>query len=63
MSATDVRLHRCHCVVVDVDPHNPFEDRCPALVPLDAPFCDECEARHQGEGGLNQYGVAPVGQP
>ena len=55
---TSTRLHRCRCVIVD----DGLQDRCPAQVPLDAPFCEQCEQHHQGrtEG---RFGVVPVGQP
>lgn len=43
----DKRMHRCRCVLtVDGVP-----DECIAMIPLDQPFCEDCEAEHIGKGG------------
>jgi len=44
---------RCRCVIGGVD-------WCPNLVPLDAPFCPDCEDRHPGSP--QPVGVVPPGQ-
>jgi hypothetical protein len=51
-----VALHRCRCLVLPID-------RCPALVPMDQPVCDDCEVAHFGEHRERDAVMVPLGQP
>ena len=49
-------LHRCRCLI-------PPYDRCPAMVSLDQPVCNDCEHDHFGENRVRDGHLVPLGQP
>lgn len=53
--------HRCLCVLVFDTPERgraAVRDWCPRQAPPDAPFCVDCEDRHQGGDRLTSVTVA-----